>query len=128
MPRKFEQNQTFHFYDGAECPILLNSNSIRAAQFFFHVIQNLFRATLIYFQYTLNSFNIWSVTYARLLFSVDTLFFYFFHSFVSLTLDFKNNYYTSQILTQSQENKVLTLLSDRLSDSGSAVGKFVVLI
>ena len=96
--------------------------------FFFHVIQNLFRTTLIYFQYTLNSFNILSVTYARLLFSVDTLFFYFFHSFVSLTLDFKNNYYTSQILTQSQENKVLTLLSDRLSDSGSAVGKFVVLI
>ena len=35
MPRKFEQNQTFHFYDGAECPILLNSNSIRATQFFF---------------------------------------------------------------------------------------------
>ena len=79
-----------------------------------HATLNLFRATLICFQYTFNQFNIWSVIYARmtsLCALICPLFIYFIFSFIfssfilSLTLNFKNRYYTSEILTQPQDTK-----------------------
>ena len=99
-------------------------NNFTQLNFFFHTIHNsfhatlnLFHATLICFQYTLNQFNIWSVIYARmtsllLVLYLYILFFYLFfiHSFLSLTLNFKNSYYTSEILTQPQDTKVSTQL------------------